>query len=368
MFLYSSKGFGGMVQNISLIVNNMNKETFNIILVSLTNYSDEESAVKLNKEVGVNFHRINEKDRLDFSSLRKISILIKQHNIDILSCHGYKADFYGYILRTLFKCHVKLLTIAHGWVTPGLKLQIYYFLDKLVLRFFDKIILVSESQRRELSGFIVPAKKIVIINNAINSESYKKVLEDYDFRKKFDLKSDDKIIGFVGRLSREKDVGTTLYAIKEVINYQKNIKFLVVGEGPERQSLEKIAKYLGISKNIVFAGYQKDVKKIYNILDLYVSAALKEGFPNSILEAQGMGVPCIATDISGNNEIIENGLNGFLFRPKDYKTLSQRIATLLENRNLAIRFVAEGQRIIKERFSLEERIRRLENLYKEALT
>ena len=90
----------------------------------------------------------------------------------------------------------------------------------------------------------------------------------------------------------------------------------------QRSDFEQAAKLkaqrLGLEKNVLFAGYQKDVKKIYRILDLYISASLREGLPNSVLEAQAMGIPCIVTDIPGNNDIIKDGRNGFLVKINCY--------------------------------------------------
>lgn len=363
MYLYSSKGFGGMVQNISLIINHLNQDIFNIIVVALTNKDDKNAEIQLREDRNVVFHRIDENRKLDLTAIHKIRDFLSQYKTDILSCHGYKADFYGFILRKFYRCNVRLITMAHGWVTPGFKFQLYYFLDKLVMRYFDKIILVAEGLREELRVFLIPKRKLIVIHNAIDLQSFNKDKDSQVLRKEFNLNKEDFVVGFVGRLSKEKNIETSLFAIRKVINSPKNIKFLIVGEGSQKERLRRISEKLNIDNQVIFAGYQNDVKKIYSILDLYVSSCIKEGLPNSILEAQSIGIPCIATDIGGNNDIIKDGLNGFLIKPKDYETLSKRIITLLEDRSLANNFVIEGQKIISDNFSIQKRIEKLENLY-----
>jgi len=363
MYLYSSKGFGGIVRNLSILVNNLNHKTFNIFVVSLANKGDKDSDIKLNTDNKVTVHRINEGQKLDFKAMRELKYLLSKYNIDILSCHGYKADLYGFILRKLYKCNVKLVTMAHGWVTPGVKIQLYYSLDKLIIRCFDNIIAVSGGLYREMLRCRIPSHKIAVINNGINAEIFRRIEGKNSFREQLNLSTEDFLIGFVGRLSREKNIETIMLSLRSVLSSFKNAKFLITGDGPERKRLEKLSIGLKIADNVKFTGFQKNTREIYNILDLYVSASLKEGLPNSILEAQAAGIPCIAADVAGNNDIIKDGVNGFLFEPKDHNELSQKITALLKDKDLAGKFASEGQKIIKAKFSLQERIAKLEGLY-----
>jgi len=364
MFLYSSKGFGGIVRNISLIVNNLNKKYFNITVLSLANANDKDSNIQIDKNDAVIFQRINETGKLDLASIREIHSVIKKHNIDILSCHGYKADFYGFIIRKFYRMDIKLITMAHGWVVVEPKARLYYALDKFVMRYFDKIILVAKEMRKDLRGFGIPSPKIVIINNAIDPDSFNEPKNREMLRLKFGLKKEDTAIGFVGRLSKEKNVETALRAVKEVLDSGRRIKLLISGEGPQRKRLTRIAERLGIAAYVNFTGYQKEIKNVYAVLDIHVSLSLKEGLPNSILEAQSAGIPCIATDIPGNRGIIKDGINGFLVKPKDHKALASKIIVLLEDKELADKFATAGRKIINDNFSLRERIKRLENVYR----
>ena len=367
IYLYSSKGFGGIVRNLSLLVNNLNKDIFNVTVILLTNEGDKDSDINIRKNTEIKFIKISENNKWDFGVIKKIKKILLDNQTDILSCHGYKADFYGFLLYTIYKCTVKTVTMKHGWVTPGIKIQLYYAIDKFVAKWFDKIILVSEGQIDEIKRFGVPSRKIAVINNAIISDDSQQT-KDRDFvRKELGCDKSDYVIGFVGRLSREKDVKTILSAIAKVLEINKKVKLLVVGEGPEERRLKGRAKDLNINNNVTFLGYQRDVDKIYTAMDLYVSSSLKEGLPNSILEAQSKGIPCIVTNISGNTDIVIDGVNGFLVRPKDPNDLSTKILLLMKDEILAENFTDEGKKIIKNKFSLEKRIKGIENIYKELI-
>lgn len=368
LYLYSSKGFGGMVHNISLLANHLNKENFEVLAIALTNSGDKDSELELNKDSSVIFRRIDEKGKFNLSSINQIDRLIKEFNVDILSCHGYKADIYGFILRKFYHADPKLVTVAHGWVTPGIKMRFYYFLDKLVMKSFDRIVLVSKALQREIKGFLIPRERIVCIDNAIDPDDFVKKCDNSAVRGKLNINDEDYVMTFAGRLSKEKNIGTILLAVRELISAGKKVRLLVAGDGPLRDRLVESAKKLDIEENVIFAGYQKNINEIYSISDVYISASFKEGLSNSLLEAQAIGIPCIASDIAGNDEIIKDGVNGSLFKPKDHKGLAKKISALMEDKDLAGRFIMAGQKMIKEKFSMQERILKFEKLYQNLIS
>jgi len=363
MYLYSAKGFGGIVRNLSLIVNNLNKDIFDITVVSLANKGDKNSVINIAQNCNAKFLTIVDAKKLHLTTLAKIKECIMSYKIDILSCHGYKADIYGFCLARFFKYHGKLVTMKHGWVTPGIKFQAYHTLDKFLTKWFDITILVSEGQRKEIASFDISPHKTIVINNAIDSTDCTERIDRDSIRQRFNINKKDYVVGMVGRLSGEKDIKTALYAIAKLLRMNNNAKLIIVGEGPSNKNLMKTAKSLGIENNVTFLGYQRNVSEIYSIMDLYISCSLKEGLPNSVLEAQQQGVPCIVTDISGNNDIVKDGINGFLIKPKTPEILFKKILILMEDQKLAKSFVIEGQKTIKNKFSLEKRIKKLENLY-----
>jgi len=363
MFLYSSKGFGGIVRNLSLIVNNLNRELFNIVVVALTNENDTESSISLVSNKSVIFYRIDDYKKLDFNIIRRLKELAISHKIDILSCHGYKADIYGAVISGFYKRNFKLFAMIHGWIAPEPKFYLYNMLDRIVLRRFDKIIYVSKNLLKQVPIFKNCPDKVVVIENAIDINEFKKGPKPDSVRAELGLGKEDVVVGFVGRLSKEKGAKTVLDALGTAPAASENIKLILAGDGPQRKELERRARDLGVSKKVIFLGHRKDIKNIYNAMDVYVSASLREGFPNSVLEAQSAGVPCIVTDIGGNNDIIQDGINGLLVKPGDYRDMSKKLSLLIKDKKLREKFIEEGERMAISRFSLKDRIRKLEELY-----
>lgn len=362
LFLYSSKGYGGMVNNISLIINNLPPDRFAISVVSLTNANDPAADITINGGRQVHYRRIDENRLLDLGALRAIAAFCGEHAIDVVSCHGYKADIYGWMLRAFFGVKARFIAMAHGWVTPGSKLQFYYFLDKLALRSFDKIILVSEGLRRDLSGYLIPASKVIVVPNGIDPASMH-LLGRKEARAALGVSEMCPVIGFVGRLSREKDLWTTVRAMKDILKKVPETKLVIIGDGPERDGLADLAKCCDVAGHIVLAGYRPDARSLYAAFDLYVSMSLWEGLPNSLLEAQSAGIPCIVSDIRGNNDIIRDGANGWLVRPGDGSALARKAVEVLTDPDDARRCSRVAVATIREKFSLGKRMGRLEEIY-----
>jgi len=262
---------------------------------------------------------------------------------------------------------MKLVTTTHGWIGNDIKERFYNWLDKKSLKCFDKVITVSDVGNRYLRKSGIPSDKLVTIHNAIDLEDFKKTDEIQDVRKKLDLDDKVPVIGYIGRLSREKDLNALLFVIKKVISKIKEAVFLIVGGGPERDNLTTLSKELQINSNTFFLGHRDDIKKIYKSLDVFVSTSLTEGLPNTMLEAQAMEVPVIATDVGGVGEIIDNGVNGLLYRPRDIDGIADGIYTLLTDSNISAKFAREGRRIICEKFSFDERMKKIEKVYLEVM-
>ncbi len=367
MHLRSSSGSGGGPEKtILLSAEKIDKERFNMIIVYLKGEDDLIfSIAKKAQEKRLNFHTILERRRLDWKAISTILGLLKRYQIDILHCHGYKSNVLGLLLSRW--CSVKLITTTHGWIGNDPKERFYNWLDRIAIRYCDMVIAVSEVMRGCLSSVGVPAQRLVTIHNAVDLEDFRADGELGDIRREINIDRKDPVVGAVGRLSREKDLRTLLLVAKEVISKVGNVKFLIVGEGPELVTLTALAKKLRIERDTFFLGQRKDIKRIYNTMDLLVSTSITEGLPNTVLEALAIELPVVATDVGGVGEIIKHGENGLLFRPEDIDGIAGGIVRLLLDQRMARGFAKEGRKIVCEKFSFDERMRKVERLYLELL-
>lgn len=174
----------------------------------------------------------------------------------------------------------------------------------------------------------------------------------------------NKNIAVIGRLSYEKGVDLALDALKIVIEHEPDTKLWIIGDGKERENLEKKAENLSISKSVEFKGFVKDVDAILCQCSLLVLPSRWEGFGLVLLEAMRLGIPCIAFDHTAANEIIIDNHSGFLIPNMDIELLANKMHTLISDKLLAEKMGKNGKEIAKEKFAMEICMNKYEKILK----
>jgi len=372
LHLISSTGFYGAENVIVSLAEQQKKQNFGVIIGVFLNTKNPDVEIakeSLKNKLKVQLFGCN--GRLDLKVALEIRNFIKSNNIKILHCHGYKPNFYG-ILATSF-LNVGLITTCHSWFVNSQKMRIYTWLDKFWIRKFDKIIAVSGGIKKELLESGTSENKILIINNGINTQNFKRAIKDE--RKEMKTKSqningitkNDKIVGTIGRLDIQKGQIYFLKAAKEVLKIYPNTKFLLVGDGPLKQRLEEKIKELNLENNITFTGFRADIPEILSLLDIFVLPSLKEGLPMALLEAMASKKPVIATDVGAIPKLIKNNKTGILIKPRNPQELSEAILSLLNDKEKAERLGNNGFLFVKKEFSSEKMAENHAQVYKEVL-
>jgi len=123
-----------------------------------------------------------------------------------------------------------------------------------------------------------------------------------------------------------------------------------------------------IQDKVIFFGWRKDVSEILKVLDVFVQTSLWEGLSLSIMEAMAAGKPVVATNIKGNNELVLDGVSGYLVQPNNPEELANRIVTILNNKKLAKEMGKRGSERIKKEFNISTNVKKIERIYNELLT
>ncbi|MFH1198790.1 MAG: glycosyltransferase family 4 protein [Candidatus Omnitrophota bacterium] len=295
--------------------------------------------------------------RYDLCAIGKIRRSLKKNNIQILHTHGYKADIIGFSATRFSK--VKLVSTLHGWVDIDKKLRCNNFFGRQALKNFDRVITVSKVLENQAKRYI-KKEKIFYVRNAVDTGNLDKI-EPLDLNKTLGINKDAPVVTYVGRLSREKGVD---YLVKAAFLVKdKRAVFLFIGDGPLKNSLTQQAAELGLAKRVAFTGYRDDALGILKASDLFVLPSLTEGISRSCMEAMGLGVLAVATNVGGMPELITDGQNGFLVPPARPEILAEKINAVLEERSRFAGLRQEAAKAIKEKFSMQRVADEHENLY-----
>lgn len=368
LFLYSAKGRGGIGRNLSIITKGIDREKYSISVILIGSKEDRDADFR-NLEDTSNFshldwHLLDDEENSLRSIFVKLRRKIEEIKPEILSCHGYKSNILGGLLRLIYlrKSETKLVSIAHGWVTPGIKLKLYYFLEKLCLNIFDKIIMVGSFQEEELRRFFIQKEKLILINNGIDVENFR-AQKTMSLRERLNIKKSERVISFVGRLSKEKNIESLIKAFYLLKKKKQNVLLVIAGEGEERGNLERLVEDYNLSSSVILLGQTEDVLSVYQASDLYCSLSKKEGLPNNVLEAMACLVPCILSNISAHKEIAKNEESAILLRPCEVEQISTNMLQILEDKERSNRLANNALTVIKGRFSVKERVKKLESVY-----
>lgn len=183
-------------------------------------------------------------------------------------------------------------------------------------------------------------------------------------RKEFLLNTNGKMIVSVGELDNNKNHITVIRALAQLD--RKDWKCVICGVGPNKDILMQEAERLGLKEHVVLAGYRSDIPEILNAADIFVFPSFHEGMPVSVLEAMACGIPIICSAIRGNVDVVQDGDNGYLFKPSDGDTLSREIALLMDNETLRQQMGAKNKKVVKK-FSLEAVTEELKAIYSKVL-
>ena len=330
LHLISSVGLFG-AERVAIELSKSLKRTYHcepILGVIRNIYNPHEEILEEAKSNDILYTVFSCRNQLDLKLAFSIREFIKKNRVDIIHCHGYKSNFYGLLAS---KGQVPSVTTNHNWLTAHWKLKTYCLLDSLWIRFFDRIVAVSNEVKRDMLRYKIPEKKIRVIDNGIAIERFEKLVETKSMKNQLGFEEKIRIIGTIGNLGTEKGHIYLLEAAKQILDVVKDLKFLIIGDGRLRKPLEEKSEELGIKKHVIFTGQRKDIPELLMAMDIFVLPSIKEGLPIALLEAMAAKRPVIATRVGAIPKVIENKDIGVLVEPKDIKGLRDAIMNLLND-------------------------------------
>jgi glycosyltransferase involved in cell wall biosynthesis len=315
---------------------------------------------------GVEVVPIRSAHQFDPRIIATIMAIVRRHRIDIIHSHEYKSDLVAWAVARLHR--IPLMTTIHGWIRNDLKRKLYIRAGQAVLPWFDRVVAVSHETKAAVLACGVPPHKVTVIQNGIVTENYRRDEHRPGFlRRRFGVPEDAPLVGYVGRLSPEKAQADLLTAVARLAASRPNVWVALVGDGPDRHSLEAQAQELGIGARVIFTGHLEDVRPVFRDLDILALTSHTEGLPNVVLEALCMETPVLANDVGGVREIVEDGVTGVLLPPRSPERIVAGLDRLLGEPAWARTLALSGKRLVHERFSFSGRAAKEEQLCREIL-
>lgn len=263
----------------------------------------------------------------------------------------------------------------HGWDIDNIDGRKFkpLLLRRLHSPLIERYVTVSLDLQRYLTDKVgIRSERIVQIYNGVDTDIFEPGhLRERDALPAHFRDDDVVIVGTVGRAQPVKDQVTLLRALAHLRNTQpelgRRIRLAFVGDGPSLPVLQSAAEELSLQTQVWFAGATNDVPRLLRLMDVFVLASLNEGISNTILEAMATALPVIATRVGGNVELVEDGVTGALFKPRDAQALAACVAAYVGAPELRRRHGRAGRLRAQERFSLHSMIDRYRKLYDSVL-
>lgn len=357
---------GGPEKTILLSAAHADASAFRVSVAYVRNVRDDAFTIAQRaRDLGLRFHDIAEPFSYDLRVVAQITRVVRDEHIDLIHAHDYKTNVLALLARSL--TGVKLVSTAHGYVTRSPKLDLYYTLDKIALRGFDHVMVVSPDLLEEMLGWGLSPAQVTYLPNGVDTEQFRRRPGVGGLRPELGLRPNQPLVGGVGRLSPEKDFDSFLKIARRVRQHLPDAHFVIVGEGPERDRLRDAALRAGLNGGLTLLGQRSDIIEVYQSLDLFLLTSLREGLPNVVLEAMSMEVPVLATRVAGVGELIEDGVSGYLFQPRDVTGMSRMTADLLQDSEQRAAVARKARATVCSRFAFLDRVRKLEAIYREVI-
>ena len=284
--------------------------------------------------------------------------ILRRERPHIVHVNSAKAAALGRLAAWLAGTPVRIYTV-HGWAFlahGGPASTLYRWAERLLRPLTTVTVCVADSERRAgLAAGTCDERTTVVVHNGVDS-SRARVAEAH---------SGTPRLVTVGRLQAPKDALTLVRALAAVQG--SPFELLVVGDGPDRPSIEEEVRRLGLERAVELVGQRDDVPELLATADLFVLSSRSEGLPLSILEAMAAGLPVVASGVGGIPEVVVDGETGLLVPPGDPQRLAAAVEQLLVNASLRRRFGEAGRRRVAEHFDLASTHRAHLNLYRRVL-
>jgi glycosyltransferase involved in cell wall biosynthesis len=353
-------GFGGTEQVIRQLVTNLDKDRFHNEIACI---DGEVGAIgqALETAHGIKHHARQRASGFDLKTILWLRNLIKSGKFDIVHCHQYSPYAYGWFAH--WGTGAKVVFTEHGRFHPDQYRKKARLINPFIALTSHKLVAISAATRDALVEFeYLPRDRISVIYNGIAPLEVTDN-ERYALKQALGIAPGETVIGTVARLDAVKNQALMLKATRSLLDRGFQVRLLLVGDGPERKNLEKLAAELDLEESIIFTGFQSRPAEYLGLMDIFLLPSFTEGTSMTLLEAMSLGIPTVATRVGGTPEIVADGETGKLVESNDLLGFTRAIQELLEDRGALCKMSQRAKTRFEERFSAEQMVQQYERCY-----
>lgn len=355
---------GGMHRQVYLIIKNLNHSDYEPIIISQSQYGgykDEFLSLECKK------YNLKWKSRLSFFLiLYRFIVILNKEKPDSIFITQAPNFIYFKIAKLFLPFQIKLigsLRALNFWL--GNKGKIYLFFENFLVRsFYNSCDFITTNSYALVSHYnsIIKVKKDKPILCIYNGIEFKTQIFTSTKNELFNTNTDDFIILMAARLDPMKDFDTLLKAAKIIYRKNESIKFFILGDGILKNKIKDLILKYNLEECVFLLGEVKNIKEYLRFADISLLSTFGEGSSNTILESMQYGIPCIATRVGGNLELLENN-RGILVNIKDEHSLANSVLLLLYDVNLRKVLINNAKHHIDNNFSITQMVKKYEEIF-----
>ncbi|MFD3000888.1 glycosyltransferase [Pontibacter toksunensis] len=283
---------------------------------------------------------------------------IRRHNIQLVHCHLAWAGIAGRVAARL--AGVPVIYTEHN------NFSSYHILTKVMSRLtlpLNDLTIAVSADAEQASKQVVAHHKLQLVLNGVDTVAFQRGTHATDLRQRLGIPEDHIIVATVAVFRKQKRLDNFVKVAAGIATQNEKVSFVLIGDGPEKATVEEQAKQSGLEGRIYFEGLQHNVKPYFEITDIYLMTSDYEGLPIALLEAMSMACAPVATNVGGIPEVVEDGVSGLLSPAGDVAGLQEQVETLIHDKNRRLEIASYARKRIEQHFSMKKMVQELEAIY-----
>jgi len=289
--------------------------------------------------------------------------LLQRDRPDILQVNSSRDSWIGSIAARLIRPRPKVIRIRH--ISTPLNRNLT---TQLLYRRLVDMVVVTGGERTKC-GLIerdgLAAERVAAFPIGLDVQYFRPAPPDHDLRQELGLANGQLLVGLISYLRTYKGHEYFIDAAGQIASKREDVTFIIVGEGPEEQTIRRLIEQRQLTSRIRMLGFRDDLLNIFRSLDVFAIPSVEgDTIPQVLMQALAMGVPVVSTTVGSIPDVVIEGETGFVVPPRNSTELAEKITILLDNSELRRRMGANGRALVESSYSIEKMLDRMEAVYR----